>query len=269
LYLAPRTYIFYPVTDVLCTVEYGIATLVINRPGQRNALNTAVLAGMRRALQSAAEEPGVRVIAITGAGDRVFCAGADLKPPSGDEASGIGFGSGDFRQLLLDIRSCPKPTVALARGHVMAGGLGIVLACDLALGCDDIHISTPEIQVGMFPMMVLALLFRHVGRKRGTEMLFLGERISAPEARDYGILNRIFDRAQFDGAAAEYLEKLSSRSSAILRLGKEAMSNIEEATLAADLEYLESQLGRLMATEDSREGRRSFLEKRTPRWKNR
>ncbi len=252
-------------SDVLYSVEDGVASITINRPEQRNALNPAVLRGIREGLRNAVETRAARVITITGSGDKVFCAGADLKAALSN-AEDQGFGRGDFRQLLLEIYRCPKPTVALARGHVMAGGMGIVLACDLGLACDDIHFSTPEIHVGMFPMMVLALLYRHLGRKKSTEMLFLGERIPAPEAKQLGIVNHVFPRKEFEEGAAAFVAKISEKSNAILRLGKEAITTIEDGGLGKSLEQLETALARVMATEDSKEGMRAFLEKRKPRW---
>jgi enoyl-CoA hydratase/carnithine racemase len=250
-------------SEVLTFFEQGVARIAINRPQQRNALNSAVLLGLRRSLRDASDRSDVRVITLTGEGDQVFCAGADLKASRGE---GDHFGPGDFRQLLLDIHRCPKPTVALARGHVMAGGLGLFLACDLALACDDVHFSTPEINVGMFPMMVLALLYRVVGRRKAAQMIFLGERMSAAAARDCGIVNQVFPRATFEGAADTFVRRLAEKSGVILRLGKEAIAAVEDLPLPVALDYLESALARLMKTDDSKEGIRAFLEKRKPRW---
>ncbi|HYK91780.1 MAG TPA: enoyl-CoA hydratase-related protein [Acidobacteriota bacterium] len=248
--------------DVLCSIENGIARISINRPEQRNALNPAVLRGLRAALESICSNRTVGVITVTGEGDKVFCAGADLKAALAERPEGEAFDRSEYRDLLTDLLKCPKPTVALARGHVLAGGLGILLACDLSLACDDVFFSTPEIQVGMFPMMVLALLYRHVGRKRATEMLFLGERVPAAAALEYGIVNHIFPRAQFDVCASEYLQRIAAKSRQILKLGKEAIARIEDWSLAQELEYLEDALSGVMSTEDSREGIRAFLEKR-------
>lgn len=256
-------------STVLVTKDAGIARIVINRPEQRNALNNDVLIGLRESLKGAVQDRTVRVIALTGAGDKVFCAGADLKasvtPADGPRQEH--FGRGEFRELLLELVRCPKPTVALARGHVMAGGLGLFLACDLTLACDDIHFSTPEIHVGMFPMMVLAMLHRTVGPKRATEMMFLGERIPAQTAREYGLVNQVFPRSEFDSSSSEVLRKLAEKSGTILRMGKEAMHVVEGMSLADSLENLEFTLSRLMATEDSKEGIRAFVEKRKPLWK--
>lgn len=257
-------------SEVLYSVDGNVGRITINRPEQRNALNSAVLTGIRHALADAAVDRSVRVVTLTGAGEKVFCAGADLKASLTREAGKEppDFGRGDYRNLLLAIRECPKPTVALAKGHVMAGGLGIFLACDLSLACEDIHLSTPEIHVGMFPMMVLALLYKHVGRKKATEMLFLGEQIPAGVARDYGMVNQVFPRSGFDVAAEEFVGKVAAKSFSILRQGREAIREMEDLALPQTLEYLESALARVMETEDSKEGIRAFLEKRKPQWKD-
>lgn len=254
--------------QVSSALDSGVLTLTIRRPEQRNALNQAVIQGLAAAFRGAARDRAVRVIALTGAGEKVFCAGADLKSALASDRGGEGFNRSAYRELLLEIRHFPKPTVALARGHVLAGGMGILLTCDLALACDDIHFSTPEINVGMFPMMVLALLFRHVGRKKATEMLFLGERVPAGAARDLGIVNQVYPRAEFDAKAGEYLRKLADKSSRILELGKKAIARTEYRMLREDLKYLESMLSQVMSTSDCQEGLRAFLEKRNPGWKD-
>lgn len=252
--------------EVLYSIDNGVARITINRPEQRNALNSTVLAMLRQAIEDAGQNVEARVLTLMGAGEKVFCAGADLKAAGSSERTD--FGRSDYRQLILSILECPKPTVALARGHVMAGGLGIFLACDLSLGCDDIHFSTPEIHVGMFPMMVLALLYRHVGRKKALEMMFLGEQMPASSALQHGMVNQVFPRSQFDARAEEFLKKLVTKSPTILRLGKEAVRKSENLALPEALEFLESSLARLMESEDCREGIRAFIEKRKPQWKN-
>lgn len=252
--------------ELLYSIDNGVARITINRPEQRNALNSTVLSALRQAIQDAGQNSEARVVTLTGAGEKVFCAGADLKAAGSSKSTD--FGRGDYRRLLLSILECPKPTIALARGHVMAGGLGILLACDLSLACDDIHFSTPEIHVGMFPMMVLALLYRHVGRKKAIEMMFLGEQMPAASALQYGMLNQVFPRSQFDARAEEFLTKLVTKSPTILRLGKEAIRKSENLALPEALEFLESSLARLMESEDSQEGIRAFIEKRKPQWKN-
>lgn len=254
--------------EVRSSLAAGILSLSIHRPEQRNALDHAVLKGLREAIQQAGWDKGVRAVTLSGAGDKVFCSGADLKLAVSDDRAAVAFHQGDFHRLLVEILRCPKPTVALARGHVLAGGMGILLACDLALACDDVYFSTPEIHVGMYPMMVLALLYRHVGRKKATEMLFLGERVPAAAALELGIVNHVFPRASFDREAGGFVEKLTQKSASILRSGKDALWRVEGRKLQEDLDFLEQALGKVMSCADSKEGMRAFLEKRPPVWKD-
>ncbi len=252
--------------ELLFSIDAGIGQITINRPAKRNALSPGIIKEMLHVVQEAGNNPAVRFITITGAGDKVFCAGLDLSALLSREPDARALARSDFRQLLVEITVCPKPTIALARGHVMGGGMGIVLACDLCFACDDIHFSTPEIKVGMFPMMVMALLYRNVGRKRATEMMFLGEQIPASQAQELGIVNHAFRRNQFDSAAGEFIRKLAAKSSKILKMGKEAMSTVLDENLLAEEKFLESALSDVMDIEDSKEGIRAFVEKRPPRW---
>jgi enoyl-CoA hydratase len=252
--------------EVLYSTEAGVGRITINRPEKSNALNPAVLRQMRQILGNAGADRKVRVVSITGTGDKVFCAGVDLKASLSAESGWKASGRSDFRQLLLEIAHCPKPTVALARGHVMGGGLGIVLAADLCLACDDVHFSLPEIRVGMFPMMVMGLLYRNVARKKATELMFLGERITAAGAQEFGIINHAISRDQFESKAGEFVRKLALNSAAILRMGKEAMCRVLDERLPEEEKFLESALVEVMATEDSKEGIRAFVEKRQPKW---
>ncbi len=256
-------------SEVLYVVEGGVGRITINRPDQRNALNPAALGQLREVIQSAKTDPMVRVITITGAGDKIFCAGADLKASLTEEPGVDAFGRSDFRKLLYEITTFSKPTLALVRGHVFGGGMGLVLACDLSFACDDVHFATPEINVGMFPMMVMAFLCRRIGRKRAAEMMFLGESVPASRAAEDGIVNHVFPREQFEAESTEIIRKLLDKSSRILELGKEAITRILDRTLPEDLEYLESALARVMASADSREGIRAFVEKRKPQWRHR
>lgn len=253
---------------VLSELKDGILTLTINRPEARNALSPEVIETLLAQLKEAEGNSEVRLIALTGAGEKVFCAGGDLKSSAKSGAEALTKRHGSYRETLLALHHCSKPTVALARGHVLAGGMGLLMACDMALVCDDIHFSTPEISVGMFPMMVLAFLSRHVGPKRAAELAFLGERISASSALNWGIVNRVFSRAEFENESAVMLKKLASKSGKILSLGKQAMTQVGALSLEDALVHLEKALGQVMATEDSKEGLRAFAEKREPVWKD-
>jgi enoyl-CoA hydratase len=254
--------------EILVRIDGSTAVLTLNRPEQRNALTPAMLIGLRKSILELETNSSVRVLVITGAGDQVFCSGADLKAAQAAKAAGDTSGRGAYRELLLTIVNCSKPTVALARGHVLAGGLGLFLACDLALATDDAEFSTPEINVGMFPMMVLALLERAAGRRAALEMAFLGDRKNAAEAVRIGILNRAFKRSEFEQKSNEFISRIANQSGAILRIGKEALKDVQGRPLPEQLETLEKALEKVMSSEDSREGIRAFAEKRKPQWKD-
>ena len=150
---------------------------------------------------------------------------------------------------------------------MLAGALGIALACDLIIAKEGAGFGTPEINVGLFPFMIMALIYRNVPRKKTTEMLLLGERLTAEEAREAGIVNKVVPADEFDAAVAEWAAKLASKSPLIMRLGKDAMWRQLDMPLADALDYLRSQLTIELSTEDAVEGVTAFFEKREPEWK--
>jgi len=162
-----------------------------------------------------------------------------------------------------------KPTVCAARGHVLAGALGIALACDLIVASEEASFGTPEINVGTFPFMIMALIYRNVPRKKANELLLLGERWSAQEALSAGIVNRVVSAQEFDGAVAEWAVSLAGKSPVIMRLGKQAMRRQLDMDLDDALDYLRAQLTLALSTEDIVEGVSAFFEKREPQWKGR
>jgi enoyl-CoA hydratase/carnithine racemase len=162
-----------------------------------------------------------------------------------------------------------KPTVCAARGHVLAGALGIALACDLIVASEEASFGTPEINVGTFPFMIMALIYRNVPRKKANELLLLGERWSAQEALSAGIVNRVVSEQEFDAAVAEWAGRLAGKSPVIMRLGKQAMRRQLDMDLDDALDYLRAQLTLALSTEDIVEGVSAFFEKRDPQWKGR
>ncbi|MFY0530394.1 enoyl-CoA hydratase/isomerase family protein [Archangium gephyra] len=250
--------------------EGGQALLTIHRPKARNALSPEVLRELMAALERAEADPAVRVVVLTGAGEKVFCAGGDLGQMGGEG----GFlasheGRRAYGRLLLRLQDVRKPTVARVNGHALAGGLGLVLACDLAVATEQAELGTPEIDVGLFPMMMMALLQRHVGRKRALEMVLTGERMPAREALALGLLNRVVPAAELDPAVAALAGKLAGKSQAVLALGRRAFFTAEDMPLPAALEYLSSQLSLNVLSEDAAEGVTAFIEKRPPKWNDR
>lgn len=255
--------------EVRYAVDAGIATLTIDREAARNALSPGVVQGLREGLARAEADPAARCIVLTGAGSRVFCAGGDLGGMSGDGFLAGHDGRRAYGQLLLALQQVPKPTVARINGHALAGGLGLVLACDLAVASDAAGFGTPEIDRGLFPMMVLAFLQRHVGRKRALELLLTGDRLTAQQALEWGLVNRVVPAAELDQATATLAGKLAGKSLAILALGRRSFFTAEDLPLGQSVEFLSAQLSLNVLTDDTAEGVTAFLEKRPAKWADR
>jgi enoyl-CoA hydratase len=179
------------------------------------------------------------------------------------------FGTERFVRLFGLIGELGKPTICAANGHVLAGALGLALACDLIVAKDTAQFGTPEINLGLFPFMIMALIFRNVPRKTANQMLLLGERMTAEEARAAGIVNRIATGDEFDAAVRDWAAKLAGKSPVVMRLGKDAMFRQLDMPLQDALEYLQAQLTIELSTEDAVEGVTAFFEKREPQWKGR
>lgn len=255
--------------DVVFACADGVCTLTINREAARNALSPGVLAGLKAGLERAQADASVRCIVLTGAGSRVFCAGADLGGLSGDGFLSAHEGRRQYGQLLLALQSVSKPTVARINGHVLAGGLGLVLACDLAVAVDSAGFGTPEIDRGLFPMMVIAFLQRHLGRKRALELALTGERITAEQALAWGLVNRVVKSEALDATTTELAKKLGGKSLAVLALGRRSFFTAEDLPLGQAVEFLGGQLSINTLVEDTAEGVTAFLEKRAPKWADR
>jgi enoyl-CoA hydratase len=255
---------------VLYELAGGVATITLNEPDTRNALSPELLAGLIAAFERAGCDPDVRCIVLASSHEKVFSSGANLGGFAGDvPLVQKHFGSERFVQLFKLIGSLGKPTLCAARGHVLAGALGIALACDLIIASDQATFGTPEINVGAFPFMIMALIYRNVPRKRANELLLLGERWSAAEALTAGLVNRVVAAQEFDGAVTAWAEQLAAKSPLIVRLGKEAMRRQLDMPLDDALDYLRAQLTLALSTEDIVEGVSAFFEKRDPVWKGR
>ena len=245
--------------------------LTINRPDSRNALNEAVIDGLLAGLGHARDEQGARCVVLTGAGDRAFCAGADLTTTMSPQEAGLDPHDrrGRMAELLLSIIRHPLPVLARVNGAALAGGLGLMLACDLAVAADDVQVGTPEVNLGLWPFMVSAVVRRVVPRRVALEMMVTGRRYSAAEAERWGMVNRVVPRDSLDGAIDELVGVLASKSPVALRLGKESFWRSEDMGLEASLAYLNEMLTLCLQSEDVVEGVSAFLEKRPPNWKGR
>jgi enoyl-CoA hydratase len=248
----------------------GVATITLNDPDTRNALSREMLEGLTDAFESARDEPAARCVVLASSHEKTFSSGANLGGFS--EQTPLvhkHFGSERFVELFKLIGELGKPTVCAVRGHVLAGALGIALACDLVVASEGATFGTPEINVGTFPFMIMSLIYRNVARKKANELLLLGERWSAQEALAAGLVNRVVSDDEFDQAVADWAGRLAAKSPVIMRLGKEAMRRQLDMPLDDALDYLRAQLTLALSTEDVVEGVTAFFEKREPQWKGR
>jgi enoyl-CoA hydratase len=256
--------------ELLYEVDEGIATVTLNRPDQRNALNGALLAALVDAIKGARDDEAVRAVVLTGAGDKVFCAGADLGGFAADAPLvDKHFASDLFLEFFRLMPRLGKPSLCAANGHVLAGGLGLALSCDLLIAKQGARFGTPEINVGAFPYMIMSIIYRNVPRKKVNEMILFGEQFSAEQAVDYGLANKVVPAAEFEAAVDDWARKLASKSPVLMRLGHDAMYRQQDMAIDDALEYLRSQLSLTFSTEDIQEGVKAFFEKREPEWKGR
>jgi enoyl-CoA hydratase len=248
----------------------GVASITLNEPDTRNALSPELLDGLIAGFREAQADAAVRCVVLASSHETVFSSGANLGGFAGEvPLVHKHFGSERFVELFKLIGGLGKPTICAARGHVLAGALGMALACDLVVASEKATFGTPEINVGTFPFMIMALIYRNVGRKKTNEMLLLGERWSASEAHAAGIVNRVVAPEEFDTAITEWAQRLASKSPVAMRLGKEAMYRQMDMAFDEALDYLRAQLTLALSTEDIVEGVSAFFEKREPQWRGR
>ncbi len=251
-------------------VADGVATVTLNNPEKRNMLSGQMLTELVDAMKATRDDEEVRAVVLTGAGDKVFCAGADLGGFAADvPLVAKHFASDLFLEFFRLMPRLGKPSLCAANGHVLAGGMGLALSCDLLIAKEGATFGTPEINVGAFPYMIMAIIYRNVPRKKVNEMMLLGERLSAEQAVEYGLANKVVTAAEFDAAVAEWAGKLASKSPVLMRLGHDAMYRQQDMAVDDALDYLRSQLSLTFSTEDIVEGVTAFFEKREPEWKGR
>jgi enoyl-CoA hydratase/carnithine racemase len=249
---------------LLYQVKNKIASLTINREDRRNAISIETINLFLQHLDQAETDPEVRVILITGAGDKAFCAGADL---GGDADSRIQAGFTSYAQLLKRLSGYPKPVVARVNGACMAGGMGIMLACDIVIAGNDAKFGTPEVNVGLWPMMIGALIYRNTLRKKAMEMVLLGERLNADQAREMGLITRAVPAEHLDDEVNRVLQSLAEKSPVGMKIGKEAFYAMEDMPFEKAVDFLSGKIAEIASTEDAGEGIMAFIEKRKPVFK--
>jgi enoyl-CoA hydratase len=254
---------------VLYEVSGGVATVTLNDPDKRNMLSGAMLTEVVAAMELARDSEEVRAVVLTGAG-KVFCAGADLGGFASDTTLiEKHLGSDLFLEFFRLMPRLGKPSLCALNGTVLAGGMGLALSCDLVIAKEGATFGTPEINVGAFPYMIMAIIYRNVPRKKVNEMLLLGDRMSAEEAVTYGLANKVVPAEEFDAAVADWATRLASKSPLLMKLGHDAMYRQGDMAIDDGLEFLRSQLSLTFTTEDLREGVAAFFEKREPKWEGR
>ncbi|MCB9759191.1 MAG: enoyl-CoA hydratase/isomerase family protein [Alphaproteobacteria bacterium] len=247
-----------------------ITTLTLNRPDRRNALSGALVEALIAALGALRAEDDVRAIVLTGAGSKAFCAGGDLAGGMmGEGATDAWRGRGRFADLMLAVHQVGRPVIAAVNGDALGGGFGLAVACDMVVVADDARLGTPEIKVGLFPMMILAELLRTLPRKLLCEMIYTGRFLQPDEALRYGVVNRVAPRAEVRDAAMALAGQVARYSPAVLRLGKDALHQAEDLALEPALRFLHGRLEANLVTEDAMEGISAFMARREPTWRGR
>ena len=256
--------------DLRYYVEGHVARITIDREERRNALSWSVMRQLRDALARAKADDDVRVVVLTGAGDRAFCAGADLTTMAdGASYARLHDDRGELARLFRDLWELGKPTIARVRGYALAGGFGLALACDLVVAADDARFGTPEIDVGLWPFMITVPLCRSMPPKKALELMMTGRRVDADEAERIGFVNRVVPVADLDAAVDELAAQLAAKSPAIMKLGRDSFHAVWDLAAEEALRVLHPLLTVATGTEDAAEGIAAFTEKRPPVWKGR
>jgi len=255
------------------TVRYevsdGRATITIDDPERRNPMSVETMSSLLQKTEEAVDDPDVGVIVYTGAGDRAFCAGGDLSGSFVDDPIGLHRGRGDMAQLFRLMWRGGKPTVARVNGHALAGGFGLAVACDMTICVEDAKLGTTEALVGLWPMMISAILSRVMPRKAALELMLTGRTIDPHEAQRLGAVSRVVGREQLDDAVDEIVAGLLALSPATLMMGRDSFNAMYDAGLDAALDRLQGGLTEVAMTSDAREGIQAFIEKRSPEWSGR
>jgi methylglutaconyl-CoA hydratase len=248
---------------ILFSAESGIARITLNRPEKRNALDPESIRELKNALTRSAQDETVRAVAITGAGAD-FCSGADLASLDQTAEAGVLDHMETARSLadvFLQIRHHPRPIVALVRGRALAGGCGLATACDLIVATESSRFGYPEVNIGFVPAMVMAILRRSVTEKRAFELLTTGQIITALEAHEAGLINRVYPDGEFEARAGEYLTALASKSASAITLSKNLLYHMDGMTFEAAIEAGVHANALARMTEDARRGIERFVKK--------
>jgi enoyl-CoA hydratase len=250
--------------------ERGAAFVTLDHPQTRNALSDELLDDLLDALERAGRDEAVRVVVLTSSHDRVFSSGGNLNAFADERPAITKYAGLDrFPRLFKLIGALGKPVLCAANGDVLAGAFGLALACDLVLAKESVRFGCPEINVGAFPFMISALIYRNVGRMKANELMMLGDLITAGEAYELGFVNKVVPDEEFDAVVTSWAHRIAAKSPLLMKLGKEAIDTTRDLGLHEALDALQARLALAFTTEDLMEGVRAFREKRQPRWRMR
>lgn len=256
---------------VLYEVREQAAWLTINRPERLNALSVPLLEALMDKLRQAAADDQARLVVLTGTGEKSFCAGADIDSFYNESQGTISEHA--FKEKLVELfellmQKLGKPTIARVNGYALGGGFGLAMACDLVVASENASFGTPEAQIGLFPMVIMPVLYRNTPRKKLLEMMYSGDKVKAAEALNLNMINQVVPLAELDQAVSALAAKISSKSGMTLGLGREAFYTMADLPQSAAFSYLKQMLSQNLRTADAREGLEAFLHKRKPEWKH-
>jgi enoyl-CoA hydratase/carnithine racemase len=255
---------------LLVNVSDGVGTVTLNRPEVRNALNPTLLRELETALGALEADPAARAVVLRGAGDKAFCAGADLKGV-GDRGTTLAAREtfSGMPRVLERMATMKTPVIAQVHGFALAGGCGLAVGCDLVVASDDAVFGLPEIKIGVLPLIVMAPILRAAGRKRGMLMVLTGEQVSAREAYEMGLVSRVVPGPELEGTVTTLARRLAELSPTALAIAKEAAAVQATMEYGAALRYLRELTTLVFMSDDAKEGIAAFFEKRPPRWTGR
>jgi len=253
-------------SDLIYELRDHVAFLTINREDRRNSISQEMLISFLDYLAAIDQDEGIRAVCLTGTGEKAFCSGADLGITLAKEGEDRLSGTKNYARLLKEMAKFGKPLVARVNGPCLAGGIGLMLSCDIIIARNDTFFCTPEVNVGIFPMMVGALLYRNVLRKKAIDMVLTGRKIPAPEAEVMGLITRAVAPGSLDDEVQNTLKLLTSKSPIGPRIGKDAFRTMSDMPFEEAVDYLCDALGRIIETKDAMEGMTAFLQKRTPKF---